>query len=301
MDTVLVRDYLVKSTVPTANLVVSQNINPPSLVVGQSAVFNLAISNAGPCLASGVVVTDALPANITIVSAPANCVITNGQAIWSVGTLSYGTQKSAAIVFFANSTGQLTNTLGVGAFTPGTNGASGLSSMVSPGVPPSILTAPTNLMVNLGGTANFQVTASGTTPLSYQWLLNTNPVGAACTNTFQVGNVQSAQAGFYSVLISNNFGAITSSPVSLGIYNAPVSFAGNSTGLSYSNGAMSMTLTGLVGQGPVVIECSTDLVHWTPIYTNASGFGQITYCDTQTPMQPGVTSCFYRARVPGQP
>jgi hypothetical protein len=77
-------------------------------------------------------------------------------------------------------------------------------------VPPLIISQPTNQIVAAGGNATFQVAASGTALLSYQWLFNgTNAVGIS-TNTLVLSNVQSAEAGNYSVVVTNVSGAITS-------------------------------------------------------------------------------------------
>jgi hypothetical protein len=76
---------------------------------------------------------------------------------------------------------------------------------------PVIISQPTNQTVTVGGTATYSVTASGTSPLSYQWNFNgTNLNGA--TNTFlTLTNVQLGQAGNYAVLVTNVYGSILSS------------------------------------------------------------------------------------------
>jgi uncharacterized repeat protein (TIGR01451 family) len=76
---------------------------------------------------------------------------------------------------------------------------------------PAIITQPVSQAVTVGGTANFNVTASGMPPLSYQWRFNgTNIVGATDT-TLTLTNVQPAQAGSYTVLVTNAHGLILSS------------------------------------------------------------------------------------------
>jgi hypothetical protein len=86
-------------------------------------------------------------------------------------------------------------------------GAGGKCPLTSP----VIISQPTNQTVTVGGTATFNVTASGTPPLSYQWNFNgTNIVGATNT-TLTLTNVQVSQAGNYAVLVTNLFGSILSS------------------------------------------------------------------------------------------
>jgi hypothetical protein len=79
----------------------------------------------------------------------------------------------------------------------------------------------------------------------------------------------------------------------LSIVDAPVSF--NAHGLLYSNGQMYLSLTNLVGQGPVVIDASTNLRQWTPIFTNPSAFGNLLYIDSNAGSYPHR---FYRATTP---
>jgi hypothetical protein len=87
--------------------------------------------------------------------------------------------------------------------------------------PPTITTQPTNLTVYAGSTAAFSVTASGTAPLGYRWLFNgTNlPAGpnisGTTTNVLTITNVTSANVGSYRLVITNNYGSITSSVATL--------------------------------------------------------------------------------------
>ena len=73
------------------------------------------------------------------------------------------------------------------------------------------LTAPsTNLTVNVGITATFGVTAIGTAPLAYQWYYNTNtPLAGATNATLTLTDVQTNQAGAYSVVITSSYGGVT--------------------------------------------------------------------------------------------
>ena len=74
----------------------------------------------------------------------------------------------------------------------------------------SIITQPQSQTVLWGTNATFWVAASGPAPLSYQWRFNgTNLAGANWTN-LTIVNVQQANAGNYSVVVSNASGSITS-------------------------------------------------------------------------------------------
>jgi hypothetical protein len=84
-----------------------------------------------------------------------------------------------------------------------------------PPITPSITTQPTNQTVVVGGTASFSVTASGTSPLSYQWSFNTTNIVGATNSLLVLTNVQLSQAGNYAVLVTNLYGSILSSNVVL--------------------------------------------------------------------------------------
>ncbi len=79
------------------------------------------------------------------------------------------------------------------------------------GTPPAITTQPASVTVSPGGNASFSVVATGTDPITYQWLLNTNAVAGATSATLNLTGVTSAQAGTYTVTVSNAAGSVTSS------------------------------------------------------------------------------------------
>jgi alpha-tubulin suppressor-like RCC1 family protein len=77
--------------------------------------------------------------------------------------------------------------------------------------PVLITSQPTNETVAAGGAATFTVAASGSPPLSYQWLFGTNPVAGGTGSSLVLNNVQPSQAGSYSLIVSNAYGPVTSS------------------------------------------------------------------------------------------
>ena len=86
---------------------------------------------------------------------------------------------------------------------------------------PSITTQPQSQAVTGGGNATFTVTATGSPTLYYQWMLyGTNIANATATSYTRVG-VQPADAGPYSVLVTNAFGTATSSNAQLTVIVPP--------------------------------------------------------------------------------
>ncbi len=57
--------------------------------------------------------------------------------------------------------------------------------------------------------------ATGTPPLSYQWRKNGQPLAGQTGATRSRNNVQSGDAGNYTVVVSNSAGQVTSNPATL--------------------------------------------------------------------------------------
>ena len=113
-------------------------------------------------------------------------------------------------------------------------------------VAPSITTQPQSLIVAVGATTNFLVSATGDAPLAYFWSFNTNtPIGGN-SNTLALVNIQTNNAGSYRVVITNSAGVVTSSVATLTVL-VPPSVTANPTNLTVATGAnpvFSVTATG---------------------------------------------------------
>lgn len=83
------------------------------------------------------------------------------------------------------------------------------------GLMPALQTPPSNQTVECSSNANFSVTATGLPPLAYQWFFGTSALPGATNTQLTLTNVGFAQAGAYSVLITNIFGSVTSGPALL--------------------------------------------------------------------------------------
>jgi len=117
-------------------------------------------------------------------------------------------------------------------------------------VPPSITSQPSNQTVVVGGSVNFQVSATGTAPLSYQWLFNsTNSLGGN-TNTLSLTNAQTSQAGGYAVVITNNAGSVTSTVAMLTV-GTPPSVTNPPSSLTVVQGQNATFSVSASGDGPL--------------------------------------------------
>jgi hypothetical protein len=106
---------------------------------------------------------------------------------------------------------------------PGAGGYAVLSGLqlALVGSMPNFVTQPTNQTVVEGTTATFSVVASGAAPLAYQWLFNNTDISGATNSSYSVIDAQLADAGNYSVVVTNFYGSITSLIATLNII-API-------------------------------------------------------------------------------
>ena len=86
---------------------------------------------------------------------------------------------------------------------------------------PVLATQPANQTVSLGGTATFGVTATGTTPLAYQWQKNASNIYGATGAVFTTWTTTNADNGdTFDVVVTNAFGSVTSSTAMLTVLTA---------------------------------------------------------------------------------
>ena len=88
--------------------------------------------------------------------------------------------------------------------------------------PPGITGQPQNQTVSQTSNATFMVTATGSTPLSYQWLFNGNGLTGATLSGYTHANAQQTDAGSYSVIVTNAYGMVTSALATLTVILPPV-------------------------------------------------------------------------------
>jgi sugar lactone lactonase YvrE len=135
---------------------------------------------------------------------------------------------------------------------------------------PAIVSAPASTTAGLDSNASFTVTASGTAPLAYQWLMSGTNLPDQTGPSLNVANVQWNDAGNYAVIITNNYGSVTSDIVTLtvGLPPSVTSQPTNQTVVVGSNGQLSVAVA---GDGPFAYQWQLNGTNLPPIITTVAG------------------------------
>ena len=180
------------------------------------------------------------------------------------GTTSLGGTYGNGIVFRITSSGTLTTLVSFDGFDDGalpetalaqgadgnlygttsSGGAAGQGTIfrLSMTGAPQITVPPTGQTVAVGASAVFSVAATGAAPLGYQWQKNGTNLAGAGTRILSLGAVASSDAGVYTVIVSNAFGAVTSPGAVLTVLTPPVFQT-----VTRSNAILSLTWSAVMG------------------------------------------------------
>jgi ELWxxDGT repeat protein len=193
-----------------------------SVAEGQAANFAVAVSGTGPFtyqwLKNGVAVAGGTAAAFTLSPVTAN----------DIGSYS---------VRVGNAAGTATST------------AATLAVMAAPGAvatPPVIAMAPISLAVPPGAGATLAVAVTGTAPFSYRWLRNGETVAGATGPMLNIAAAAGADAGAYTVVVTNAAGTATSAAAHLIVIGAPTLSAQplNTTAFVGASATFSVTASG---------------------------------------------------------
>jgi uncharacterized repeat protein (TIGR01451 family) len=120
---------------PSANLSLTKGDAPDPVLQGQELTYNLSVSNAGPSSATGVVLTDTLPAGVTYNSATPSqgspCTQSAGTVTCNLGTIASGASATATIKVTPPTTGQITNQASVSSGVSDPNATNNTASAVT--------------------------------------------------------------------------------------------------------------------------------------------------------------------------
>jgi hypothetical protein len=112
--------------------------------------------------------------------------------------------------------------------------------------------------------------------------------------TFTRTKVSATNAGNYTVVISSPYGSVTSLVATLTVIVPPQIIAsGTNFGFTTNQSGFGFDVRGKAGQ-TIVVDGSTNLLDWTPLYTNTANGIPAYFFDPTSTNFPGR---FYRARL----
>jgi len=142
--------YTLTGLAAPVDLALSLTAAPDPVAVGAPLTYSLTVTNNSPTTATGVVVSNTLPPNVTLFSLlPSQGSATNqaGLVIYTVGGLANGRAATLAMVVVPGAAGLLTNTAGV--FSLQTNWSSPPANTRVTNVTPAVAQPITNLVLTV--------------------------------------------------------------------------------------------------------------------------------------------------------
>jgi trimeric autotransporter adhesin len=139
-------------------------------------------------------------------------------------------------------------------------------AILNPVVPPFVTQPPTNTEVIVGSNTEFSVTATGTPPLGYQWYYWESSewvgISGATNSTLALDDVQTNEAGEYSVVVTNIAGSTYNYSANLIVIISPVILQqpAAQNALEGNNVTFSVTATSVTPMGYQWYFDSTDLL-----------------------------------------
>jgi Concanavalin A-like lectin/glucanases superfamily/Immunoglobulin domain len=125
---------------------------------------------------------------------------------YAIGTTSAGSAGSYTVVV-SNPNGALT---------------SSPPAVLTVNTTPQITLNPSGEIVDLGGTVTYSTAAIGAPPFTYLWYFNDTLIQSSTSPTLTLTDIQSNQAGNYSVIVSNSFGQTESDFAALDVWAGPI-------------------------------------------------------------------------------
>lgn len=130
-----------------------------------------------------------------------------------------------------------------------TTGVISKAALLQVNVPAQVFSQPESLELVLGARATFNVAASGTSPITYQWIKDGSEIPGATLPSYSIPSVGLADEGNYSVVVANIAGSEPSDVAKLSVCT-PVRILASPQGSSVREGQSVTLSVGVEGTNP---------------------------------------------------
>ncbi|MBI3608409.1 MAG: DUF11 domain-containing protein, partial [Nitrospirae bacterium] len=305
---------------PSANLSIIKSDAPDPVLVGQNVTYTITVANAGPSAATGVTMTDALPASVTFVSVTPGgptCAQSLGTVTCGLGTMANGASTTITIVVTptAAAVGTLSNTASVtssvtdtvtsnnSSTTTTTVNASADLSITKTDAPDPVLAGQnltyTITVANAGPSAATGVTVTDTLPAGVTFVSAT-PTQGTCSGTTTVtcalGTLNNGASATVTIVVKPTAAGTLSNSASVTSAVTDPNTANNSVGpvTTTVNPAADLSITKTDAPDPVLVGSN---LTYTIVVANA-GPSAATGVTMTDPLPAGVT---FVSVTPGSP
>ncbi len=224
---------------PQADVSLAKTVSNPNPGTDSEVVYTLTASNAGPNDATGVTITDSLPAGLDFLDASPGCENNAGTVTCDVGTIASGGNASVTIAVLTTSIvagTSVTNGATVSANepdpNPGDNQAT-VSINVKPLVDLELTKVASNPSANAGGSVSYTLTLVNNGPSPATGVTITDPLASALT--FVAASASQGSCGASGQTVTCQIGTLAVGGAAVVTITAHV--AGSAAGASVQNTA----------------------------------------------------------------
>ncbi|MEP6484239.1 MAG: hypothetical protein ABJB01_07300 [Rudaea sp.] len=287
---------------PSADVQVNKIVDDTAPNVGNSVTFTISAKNAGPNDATGVQITDLLPAGLTYVSSTASQgTYTSATGIWNIGGILNGDTQTLTITATVTQAGTILNTATKTAENENdpvsTNNQSG-ATLNGQQADVQVVKTVDNADPNVGDTVTFTVTTTNLGPSSATGVQVTDalPAGLSlvtatpssgtyntATGIWNIGNLDASGAG---AVVTLTITATVNQPGT--ITNTATKTAEDQTDPNTTNNTSSSSLSGapsadvaVTKSGPAAVTAGNTVVYTVTIVNNGpSDAASVSVTDT---------------------
>jgi uncharacterized repeat protein (TIGR01451 family) len=217
--------FTVTVTSQQADLAVNIGTSTAVASLGSNFTYMVTVTNLGPASASGVTLYDSLPVNLALTAtniSQGSLAVDGTDVTASLGFLAVGATATITMSGAPTDLNPLQHLATVSTDSNDPNPANDVDvAQTVVAQAPQLDWQPDSVQSLCGHFVEFNVSAIGTAPLSYQWLRDGAPIPGATDNVLNLGQVGTANNSHqYSARVSNAFGSVTTSNALLSVVDA---------------------------------------------------------------------------------